>query len=93
MQKEETIRVKAAAWAIGVHVLLLLMFVLVSYSVPVTQPVEELGMEVNLGTSDEGYGTDQPMAAGAPAPDAVSTSYRASAHCYTTIQLRNPIFH
>jgi TonB family protein len=75
---EQGINVKATAWSIGVHVLLVLLFIWISYSIPATAPVEELGMEVNLGTSDDGSGTDQPMAVDAPSAVAVSNTYRAS---------------
>lgn len=66
---------KALAWTVGVHVLLLLLFILFKYSVPsITQPFPEMGMEVNLGTSDKGYGTDQPMAVDEPAPSNASAT-------------------
>ena len=76
---EQRINIKATAWTIGVHILLLLLFVLVSYTVPSAAPVEELGMEVNLGTSEDGSGDDQPMYTDAPASIAVAGSSRATA--------------
>jgi TonB family protein len=51
---------KAVVWTIGVHLLLLILFIGYKYSVPAPQIVEDMGMEVNLGTSDNGFGTDQP---------------------------------
>jgi hypothetical protein len=50
--------------------LLLMMFFLISWSIPVPEvpPVEE-GIEVNLGNSDEGLGTEAPMIPGPPAAD------------------------
>lgn len=54
-------RTKAIAWTVGIHILLILLFLLVKYSVPAAMAVEELGMEVNLGTSENGSGDDQPM--------------------------------
>ncbi len=67
---ERTRQAKALAWTIGVHALLLLLFFFVKYAPPaVTPPVEELGMEVNLGSSADGFGTDQPEISGDPAPD------------------------
>ena len=59
---------KALAWTVGVHALLLLLFLLLSYTVPVTDAVPEEGggLEVNLGTSADGSGTDQPMSRKAP---------------------------
>jgi hypothetical protein len=48
--------------------LLLLLFFIVSWSIPVPQqPQEDLGMEVNLGNSDKGSGEVQPLIPGAPA--------------------------
>lgn len=73
MKENETkgINIKATAWTAGVHVVLLLLFLLVKYSAPANEtPVQELGMEVNLGTSDDGSGTDQPMDMEDPAPEA-----------------------
>ena len=65
-----TRQAKALAWTVGIHALLLLLFVAVRYSpAPVIPPVEELGMEVNLGSSADGFGEDQPEIPGDPAPD------------------------
>lgn len=72
---EQPINIKALGWTVGVHVLLLLLFILFKYSVPtVIEPFPEMGMEVNLGTSDNGLGTDQPMAVDEPAPDNASAT-------------------
>lgn len=52
------------------HGLLLLFFIYVGINIPVTPPpVQDLGIEVNLGNSDQGLGVDQPKAPGDPAPD------------------------
>ncbi|MBA3829408.1 MAG: energy transducer TonB [Taibaiella sp.] len=75
---EPYINPKALAWTIGVHVLLLILFMLWRYTPPVSATVPEMGMEVNLGTSDNGSGTDQPMQSDDPAPDAASISYKAA---------------
>lgn len=50
------------AWSvtIGVHVLLLLLFILIKYHVPAQVVTEEYGMEVNLGSDEDGFGDDQP---------------------------------
>lgn len=69
-----TINTKALAWTAGIHALLILLFVFVHYTVPASVPAEELGMEVNLGTSDEGSGTEQPMDMDDPAPDAANAN-------------------
>lgn len=70
---------KAALWTVGVHVLLLLLFILIKYSSPVmavTQP--DMGMEVNLGTDADGSGTDQPMVVGDPAAERAARQFHAA---------------
>lgn len=58
---------------IGIHALLLLVFLLWHFSLPAKQPAPpELGMEVNLGTSDQGSGFDQPMDVEDPAASATA---------------------
>ena len=53
----------------GFASLMLLLMFLLKWSLPVIQPpVIEEGIEVNLGTSDQGFGKDQPMLPGEPAP-------------------------
>jgi outer membrane biosynthesis protein TonB len=76
---EQNINVKALAWTIGVHVALLLLFFLWRYTLPVTVTPPEMGMEVNLGTSDNGSGKDQPMAIDQPAPDEAAAAHQAAA--------------
>ena len=67
-QQQPSINPKALAWTICIHVLILLLCLLVKYSTPPeAPPVEELGMEVNLGTSEDGWGVDQPEEPGDPA--------------------------
>ena len=59
---------RALAWTVGIHILILLLCLLVKYSAPPeAPPMEELGMEVNLGTSEDGWGTEQPEEPGDPA--------------------------
>ncbi|MFI5133712.1 MAG: hypothetical protein ACHQEB_05220, partial [Chitinophagales bacterium] len=49
--------------------LMLLLMFLIKWSLPVIPPIiVEEGIEVNLGTSDQGFGKDQPMSPGDPAP-------------------------
>lgn len=77
---EQPVRVKALSWTIGVHILLFLLFLLVTYSSPVTEaPIQEMGMEVNLGTDENGSGTDQPMVADDPAPVRSASASRSAA--------------
>ncbi|WP_158563177.1 hypothetical protein [Chitinophaga silvatica] len=67
--------IQAAGVTIAVHALLLIALVFASFSAPPPPPNQDLGMEVNLGTSDEGMGNEQPLnpnppssAASEPAP-------------------------
>lgn len=49
--------------------LMLLLFFLLRWPLPtMTQPLFEDGIEVNLGSSDQGLGIDQPMIPGEPSP-------------------------
>lgn len=50
---------------------LLLLLLLIQFNIPVpAAPPPDLGIEVNLGNSDQGLGTNQPLVQGAPAPEA-----------------------
>ncbi len=65
---------KAAAFTGGIALLLTLLFFWVKWQLPVVEPpviTEEL--EVNLGSGDAGFGSDQPMLPGEPAPAAEPT--------------------
>jgi outer membrane biosynthesis protein TonB len=62
-----TVKAKAFAWTVAVHLLLLLLFFWLQYAIPVVTNTTEMGMEVNLGNSETGSGTDQPMSPGDPA--------------------------
>ena len=76
---EQTVNVKALSWTIGVHIALFLLFWLWHYTLPIAvAPPPQMGMEVNLGTSDNGSGTDQPMATADPAANQASVNYRSS---------------
>lgn len=60
---------KAGSYTALVCAVLLVIFLFVRWSLPVLPepPVEE-GIEVNLGSSDQGLGEDQPFEPGSPAP-------------------------
>jgi outer membrane biosynthesis protein TonB len=77
-QDEPAVNVKALAWTIGVHALLLLLFFFLRYAItPAPPPVNEGGgLEVNLGTSDNGSGHDQPMSKKAPAAYQATVVYK-----------------
>ena len=64
-QKNIQAGIITAAITIG----LFLLFILVKMTIPVTEtPVADEYIEVNLGSGDEGFGTDQPLLPGDPAP-------------------------
>lgn len=73
---QKLINKPAALITIGIHVLLLLLCLFICYTLPAqTSPVQELGMEVNLGNSDDGSGNDQPFSVEKPAqqPEEIHT--------------------
>lgn len=56
----KTFNPKAAIISIGAHLALLLLCLFIGYSLPATPAAtDEMGMEVNLGNSDDGSGDDQ----------------------------------
>src|ERR1700733_10443010 len=61
---------KASAYTLLICTLLLLILIYVSWSRPAEPvPVVEDGIEVNLGNSDQGLGTDQPYLPGQPSAE------------------------
>src|ERR1700753_864959 len=61
---------KASGYTAVVVTVLLLLLIYVSWTEPVTPPpVVEEGIEVNLGNSDKGQGTDQPYLPGQPSAE------------------------
>jgi len=60
MQEQDNQKsIKALGVTIGVHALLLVALMFAGFSAPPPLPDQDLGMEVNLGTSDEGMGDEQ----------------------------------
>lgn len=76
--RQAPIDYKALAWTVGIHALLFLLFILLHSSTPIPPPVTDNGggMEVNLGTSDNGSGTDQQMNTKAPAAFQATVVYK-----------------
>ncbi|MBC7554234.1 MAG: hypothetical protein H7257_09665 [Taibaiella sp.] len=65
------------SWTIGLHALLLLLFFLLQYSVPLKETVDMgSGLEVNLGTSDNGSGTSQPQKTEDPSAYSATVEYK-----------------
>ncbi len=61
--------VQAGSITLAVLGLLLFFLLIVSWTTPtIPLPLPEEGIEVNLGNSDQGLGTDQPFLPGKPAP-------------------------
>lgn len=77
--QQQGINPKALTWTIGVHILLFLLFFLWKYTIPATPIPQEMGMEVNLGTSDNGSGTDQPMSVEDPSNEVAMQHSSAAA--------------
>jgi hypothetical protein len=78
-QQQPAINNEALAWTIGVHALLLLLFFFLRYTIMPPPPLVDLGggLEVNLGTSDNGSGHDQPMSKKAPAAYQAAVVYKS----------------
>jgi len=67
--EERQKRVKAALITLGVAGALLLLAILLRWNLPtVPLPVQEEYIEINIGSGDEGFGSDQPLLPGDPAP-------------------------
>lgn len=79
-QQEQPVNYKALGWTVGVHCLLFLLFFLARYTYPFPPPVDygDGGLEVNLGTSTDGSGTDQPMNTKAPAPYQATVVFKSA---------------
>lgn len=59
---------KAGGYTAGIIALLLVVFLFIKWTLPPPPaPLLEEGIEVNLGSSDEGFGEDQPFLPGPPA--------------------------
>lgn len=76
MQEQDTTQknIQALGATIGVHALLLLALLFAGFSAPPPLPDQDLGMEVNLGTSDEGMGDEQPLNPNPPSNAAPNAS-------------------
>jgi len=70
---------KAATGTILFHAIILLLLFWWTFKVPVPAPVQELGIEVNLGNSDNGSGNDQPMSVEDPSAGDAANSEAAAA--------------
>ena len=67
---ERNKNVKALSYTAAVISLLFLVFVLLKWSLPITPPpVADIGVEVNLGNTDQGLGNIPPQIPGEPAEE------------------------
>lgn len=67
---ERNKNIRALAYTVGIIAILFLLFVLWKWSVPIMQkPLADMGVEVNLGNSDEGLGDVPPQIPGPPAEE------------------------
>jgi hypothetical protein len=73
-QFEQQKNMKAGAYTAAILVALAIFLFLVSWQLPQIAnpdpPLELQGIEVNMGTDETGFGTDQPLLPGDPAPEA-----------------------
>ena len=80
LQQEPAVNNKAVAWTVGVHALLLLLLIFLRYTIsPIPPATIDGGLEVNLGTSNDGSGNDQPMSDTDPAAYQASVVYKSVA--------------
>ena len=77
---QQPVNYKALSWTAGVHLVILLLLLIWKFGTPAPmQAIPEMGMEVNLGSSDNGLGTDQPMDMEDPANAVAATNARSTA--------------
>lgn len=79
---QQVINSKAATITVGVHILLLILCLFIGYTLPASPVVsDEMGMEVNLGNSDDGSGDNQAFSTDNPAyqPEEMSKSEQRDA--------------
>lgn len=73
---EQQKNMKAAAYTAGICLLIAMLLVFASWQLPEIAkpdpPLDQQGIEVNLGTDETGFGTDQPLLPGDPAPETAS---------------------
>lgn len=78
MTFEQQKNTKALVWTVAVHALLLILFLMLKYTMPPAEVPQDMGLEVNLGTSENGFGTDQPEDPEDPAAANAAVAVNAS---------------
>ncbi|MCL6524098.1 MAG: energy transducer TonB [Thermoflavifilum sp.] len=81
---------KALAGTVLVHVAILLCCLLIGFSTPAPLPNQDLGMEVNLGNSQEGMGEVQPLH---PNPPLASNTENAHAQAHPADKTMGTVAH
>jgi hypothetical protein len=80
---EQQKNIKAGALTAGICLLIALMLIFVSWQLPQIAapdpPLEQQGIEVNIGTDETGFGTDQPLLPGDPAPQVAAAPPQTTA--------------
>lgn len=69
---------KAFAWTVCIHIVLLVLFLTLKYTLPAQAAEQDMVMEVNLGTSNDGSGNDQPEIPEDPAPPEAASNNAAN---------------
>lgn len=69
---------KALIWTFASYAVVVGACLLVGFSIPPPLPNQDMGMEINLGTSTEGMGTEQPLSPNPPAIQAATHQAQAS---------------
>jgi outer membrane biosynthesis protein TonB len=65
-QPDQEKNTKAIIWSLVTYSLVIGACLLAGFSVPPPLPNQDMGMEINLGTSTEGIGVDQPLSPNPP---------------------------
>ncbi len=87
----ENINTRPLVITLGIHAALLLVLILWRYSLPAAAEslLPDMGMEVNLGTSPDGSGTDQPLNMEDPAPAASESRSSAGSQAANDFESSN----
>lgn len=77
-QSEKQKNYKALVYSLVTYAIVIAACLLAGFSVPPPLPNQDMGMEINLGTSTEGVGTEQPLSPNPPVAQAQPHQAEAS---------------